>query len=322
MAELISNSAGLSPSELAQRKEDLKQKYKHQLADFDHLTEELVLKAEKDLLPQLEIEETNARLSLREKQLKELADAMKRLTPEEELHKQYADDAQKAEEEAKKYKDDNFRRMQEEMDERKRKMLEEEERKKRKMAEDLKALEAELEEERLKEEEREKRREADRESTRQKQLEERKKKDLEDIQKKQVSEDEKDRLLKEHQENMANFEEGLRKERDRGRESLQAKLEARRAQRASVSKAKLLSESVIRNEDSQKRSMVGEDDEVKQPGKKPAAAPASASGELNSCHCNLTIITCPSFRHLSEHWPDRTGLDQHAIGLTIIPANQ
>jgi trichohyalin len=138
MAELVSNSAGLSPSELAQRKEELKRKYKHQLADFDRLTEELVLKAEKDLLPQLEIEEMNARLSLREKQLRELADAMKRLTPEEELQKQYEEDARKAEETAKNYQDDVVRRMREEMEEKRRKMLEEEEMKKRKMEEDLK----------------------------------------------------------------------------------------------------------------------------------------------------------------------------------------
>lgn len=138
MAELISNSAGLSPSELANRKEELKRKYKHQLADFDNLTEQLVLKAEKDLLPRLEIEETNARLLLREKQLKELADAMKTLTPVDELTQQYANDAQKAEEEAKRYREEMLKRMQEEMEEKKRKLAEEEEAKRRKMEQDFK----------------------------------------------------------------------------------------------------------------------------------------------------------------------------------------
>lgn len=266
MAELISNSASLSPSELAHGKEDLKQKYKHHLSDFDELTEVLLLKADKDILPQLEIEDTNSRLLLREKQLNDLADAMKKLTPAEELQQQYTEDAKKAEEEAKRYQDEVLRKMREEMEEKRKKMQEDEERKRRKMENDMKALEAELKEEHLQEAEREKRREADREDTRQNQLEERKNKELEDIQNKQVSQDEKDRLMKEHNENMAIFEEGMRKERLRGKEALHAKLVARRTQRASVSKAKLQSDAVICIEDSHQRSMVGDDSE--QPQKK------------------------------------------------------
>lgn len=145
----------------------------------------------------------------------------------------------------------------------------------------FRALEAELEEEWKREEEREQRRETDRESTRHNQLEERKVKDIAEIEKMHISQDEKDRLMREHTANMDKFEENLKKEQMRGREALQAKLDARRAQRASVSRAKLLGDAVMRDEDSWKRELMGQDmDEV--PVRKPVegkktAAPAAGN---------------------------------------------
>ena len=137
MADLIANSTGLSASELAQRKEELKQRHKIQLSDFDNLTNELVNKAEKILLPRLDIEETNARLSLKEKQLKDLAEAMRTLNPVEALAHQYEEDAKKAEEEARRYREETLRKMNEELERQKREMTDKEEEKKRKMAEQL-----------------------------------------------------------------------------------------------------------------------------------------------------------------------------------------
>ena len=134
IADLIANSASMSPSELAQRKEELKQRHRHQLTDFDNLTKQLVERAEKNLLPRLDIEETNARLTLKEKQLKDLAEAMRTLTPVEALSQQYEEDARKAEEEARRYRDDILKKMNQELELQKKNITDSEEEKKRKMA--------------------------------------------------------------------------------------------------------------------------------------------------------------------------------------------
>ena len=55
MAELLANSAGLSPSELAAQKDDLKRKHKAQLHDFDSLTKQLIAQAERDLTPYVNV---------------------------------------------------------------------------------------------------------------------------------------------------------------------------------------------------------------------------------------------------------------------------
>ncbi len=89
MADLIANSGHLSPSELKQRKEELRQKHQHQLNQFDDMTRHLVQMAERDLLPYLDAQQTDARLRLKEKQMREIAEAMKEFSSQEELAKQY-----------------------------------------------------------------------------------------------------------------------------------------------------------------------------------------------------------------------------------------
>ena len=41
LLDLVANSGSMAPSELAQRKEDLKRKQKRQLVDFDTLTKQV-----------------------------------------------------------------------------------------------------------------------------------------------------------------------------------------------------------------------------------------------------------------------------------------
>lgn len=102
------------------------------LKDFDNLTEQLISQAEKEVTPQQDIEQTHARLKLKEKQLQELADAMKKYSPTEALHKRYLEDAKLAAEEAERYKNDVLRKMREDLERRmaEQKRLEEERRKK------------------------------------------------------------------------------------------------------------------------------------------------------------------------------------------------
>ena len=65
---------------------------------------QLTNKAEQDLLPILEVEQTSGRLDLKERHLQELADIMKQYSPEKELVKQYQADAKEAADKARKYR--------------------------------------------------------------------------------------------------------------------------------------------------------------------------------------------------------------------------
>ena len=61
MAELLANSAGLSPSALAEQKDELKRRHKAQLHDFDSLSKQLIAQAERDLLPYINVSVTSTR---------------------------------------------------------------------------------------------------------------------------------------------------------------------------------------------------------------------------------------------------------------------
>ena len=72
-------------------------------------------------------------LLLKEKQLRELAEAMRTLSPEEALGLQYEDQARKAAEEAARYNEETVARMREEMERAKAERLRREEERKRDM---------------------------------------------------------------------------------------------------------------------------------------------------------------------------------------------
>lgn len=107
------------------------------LKDFDNLTTQLISQAEKETTPQQEVQQMYARLELKEKQLQELADAMKKYSPSEELYKQYQEEARLAMEEANYFKNDVMKQMQEELERRKAEEKRREEERKRALLEKL-----------------------------------------------------------------------------------------------------------------------------------------------------------------------------------------
>jgi len=108
------------------------------LKDFDNVTIKLLEQAEKETTPQQKIQETHARLQLKEKQLNELAEAMKQYSPKDVLYKKYQEDAHLATDEAKRYRDDVWKKMQEEFERRKAEQRERENEKQRKLMEQFK----------------------------------------------------------------------------------------------------------------------------------------------------------------------------------------
>ncbi|XP_070551144.1 golgin subfamily A member 6-like protein 25 isoform X1 [Ptychodera flava] len=75
--DLLTNPGDMTEEELADRKEDLLRQHKKQLSDFDKITAQKIEQAEKDILPGLDVKHAHERLALKEKQLRELADAMR-----------------------------------------------------------------------------------------------------------------------------------------------------------------------------------------------------------------------------------------------------
>ncbi|CAH1270801.1 Hypp4442 [Branchiostoma lanceolatum] len=267
LLELVTNAGSLAAPELAKRKAELQQAHKKQLSDFDKRTSALLAEAEKDVLPSLQIDHAHARLELREKQLKELADAMKNLSPEQAaLIEEYAQDAEKAAEAARDFRETKMKELNQEMERIKEEKRRKEEDRKKKLREQVSALEQEIEEERKRDEKREKERLAEREKRAKAQLEEREKQKRKEVEQMNVTEDEKERilaeyrsltqamgtaqgparpmlkarldalmslgcfskLLREHEENMLKLNEAMQKDQERSKAALKAKLEARR----------------------------------------------------------------------------------------------
>ncbi|GFO26753.1 cytadherence high molecular weight protein 2 [Plakobranchus ocellatus] len=289
MLELMGNAGSLSHQELEDKRAQLQAAQKKQLSEFDELTTRLVDKAEKDILPELDISETNSRLELKEKQLQELADAMRKFSPVDELRKKYAEEAKRAKDEMERYKKEVLSKMKKELDRQKEEQRKREEERRHKMMAQLKQLEKDLEEEHKREVERQKERAAEKERLRAQQLEERKKREKEEIEKANLSEEEKKRLLKEHGDNMKQLEASLKQEQAKSESNLAAKLEARRQRRKGAAVAAL--ERVSQHDlDDQRRRELDMDASsallfggvTKEEGAKLGSSPTSGSGGQGS----------------------------------------
>lgn len=119
-------------------------------------------------------------------------------------------------------------------------------------------LEAQLEADRLRDEEREKQRQEEREHRRQQQIEEKARRERADIEQMKVGEDERERLLREHDENIAKYDLSLKDEQARSQAALKAKLEARRNKKRAVEMARLEKDMVLEGEEAQKRELLDE----------------------------------------------------------------
>ncbi|XP_067940386.1 myosin-2 heavy chain-like [Watersipora subatra] len=239
LTDLIVNAASLTDSQLAEKRDSLKRQHKKQLSEFDGLTLDITAAAKFDASRDLEIKQTYEKLHLKEEQLKELFDAMKDLTPEMALTKQYEEEAEKARAAADKYKVDVVAKMAAQLEESKAAKLAQEEAKRKEMEEAIRKMEEEFELEKKKEEEREAARLADRQRLQEQQLRERQQKEEEEIANSAKDEDERAKLLAEHKETVKKLQENLESEKEKSHASLQAKLEARRERRAAAEKARI-----------------------------------------------------------------------------------
>ncbi len=153
--ELISQSASLTKPELARQKVELKKEHKKLLAEFDRETQQMLEAAAKEAIPELDVCYNEQVLTMRERHIKELANAMEQLSPEEALGQSYKEEAERAAAEA-----DRYRKEVTDARDRRIAQLKEEKRKKaelrhKEQEQRLRELEAEIEREKQRDAQRE-----------------------------------------------------------------------------------------------------------------------------------------------------------------------
>ncbi|CAH1789583.1 unnamed protein product [Owenia fusiformis] len=306
LIDLVANAGTLKSSELAQKKEELKRRQQREIAEFDSLTPQMIATAERDTARHLQAKHTNSRLELKEKQLRELADAMKIYTPEEKLQEEYAERAKQAAEEAKRYREETLRKMNDNLKHMKDEAEKKEGERKRKLVNQMKQLEQDLEAERKRDEERERERQAERERIRRQQLEEREKREKADIDKMNISEDEKEKLLREHEENMKRFDSQLKDEQQRSSEALKAKLEARRNKKRATEIAQIEKNNQLQTEEDIKQEMdekIAEERRAAErasSGDQPSGfAPFTPTGNAEQDWVNM-LMASPLFKQIND----------------------
>ena len=146
--QLISKSASLTKPELAKQKAQMKKEHRKQLAEFDRKTQDLLEAVGKEVCSEMDVHHQGKLLSLRERQIGEIASTMEEVSPEQALIQSYKDEARRAAEEAERYRKEVIeareRRLRELKEEKRRR--EEERRKEREQQ--VRELEAEISRER------------------------------------------------------------------------------------------------------------------------------------------------------------------------------
>ena len=148
--ELITKSTSMPNSELAKLKLKIKKEHKKQLAEYDKKTQEILEEVVSKVIPDMEIRYSEKVLSLREKQIKEIANAMEEMSPEEALVQSYQEEADKAAKEAEKYRKEVINAGEKKLAAMKEERRKREESRKQAREQQLHELEAEIEREKQK----------------------------------------------------------------------------------------------------------------------------------------------------------------------------
>ena len=150
MIELVSSSVSISSSELAQRKLDLKKNHKKRVSDFDKSTQEILESVSAKVSPEKDIQYSADVLALRERHIKELAEAMEQFSPELTLVKSYAIEAERTKKEAERYRKEMIESRDSKIAKLKEERRQKEDARRREREDKVKELEAEVERERQK----------------------------------------------------------------------------------------------------------------------------------------------------------------------------
>lgn len=167
---------------------------------------------------------------------------MKNLISKDDLIQQYAEQAEKATAAANDFRQRTMFDMAQKIEDIKNTRKAKDDEQRIAMEEEVRKLEEQLEREREAEALREAEKEADLDSDRKRRKQEKDEAEKLAILQKEVGDNEKERLMKEHQDNMAKFEDNLKKEQNRTKEMLRKKLEERRKKKKSLEMGKIRDE--------------------------------------------------------------------------------
>jgi hypothetical protein len=253
MIDLVAKSGSLKNMELAKKKAELKRQHKMKLREFDHQTANLLSQAEKDAMTSLEVDYAHKRLELREQQLQELASAMKELTPEQALIKSYSDEADKAAQKAREFRERAQQERQQRVEKMKEAKRKREEELKQKMEERLRQAETELAQDQEREQKRQAQFQERQERVKRQEMEAREREERQKIEAMtQLTEQEREQLLKQHEENMKKYGEMLEQGKEQARKKLQEQL-AKRKEKRRQQKMKALEEKAKEEEDQERQ---------------------------------------------------------------------
>ena len=154
--ELISKSTSMPNSELAKLKLKVKKEHKKQLAEYDRGTQELLEEVASKVNPDMDIRYSEQVLSLRERQIKEIANAMQEMSPEEALVQSYQEEADRAAQETEKYRKEVIEAQEKKLAQLREEREKREESRRQAREQQLHELEAEIEREKQKDLQRQK----------------------------------------------------------------------------------------------------------------------------------------------------------------------
>ena len=154
--KLSSKSASMPNSEIAKLKLKVKKEHKMQLAEYDKKTSQLLEDVSSTINPDMDFRYSEKVLALRERQIKEIANAMQEMSPEEAVVKSYQKEAERAAQEAEQYRKEVIEASEKKIAALKEERKQREENRRRAHEQQLHELEAEIEMEKLKDSERQK----------------------------------------------------------------------------------------------------------------------------------------------------------------------
>ena len=159
--QLISKSASLMKPELAKQKTQMKKEHRKQLAEFDRKTQALLEAVNREVSSEMDVHHQEKLLSLRERQIREIANTMEEISPEQALIQSYKYEARHAAEEAERYRKEVVEARERRLNDLKEEKRRREEERRKEREQQVRELEAEIS------------RERQRDSQRQEQLKER-----------------------------------------------------------------------------------------------------------------------------------------------------
>ena len=154
--ELIAKSTSIPNSDLAKLKLKVKKEHKIQLAEHDKKTQQVLEEISSKVSTDMDICDCEEVLALHERQIKELANAMQEMSPEEALVRSYKEDTDRAAKEAKNYREEVIEARDKKLAALKEERRKREESRRQAREQQLHELEAEIEREKQKDLERQK----------------------------------------------------------------------------------------------------------------------------------------------------------------------